>query len=342
MLLRSENDVRQLTGFSSAYIVMAKQTQGQKLKEEHKGKRCLVLHAVAKRADNLISAVSKCFVSPVEQANVAIIMATENFSLRDIIKYGLISLGYAIDPAIYDNVEDGAFYSWTLSALSPVIVDADIEKVAKAGIKTLLRLIGPQTWSGDLSFLALAKQIDSSYKLGSPVCTIKTSFVTSGLANCNFLGLDPHIMMDHAAASPFLRQEYNGLRYTYISDDKIIEEIPGCSSERLCDLRPTREQLTIPHHPYLDIIPWPSFRSQAIIASSMNPPLIDKSDLCLDLLSDGIYCHSVGRISLHGRGDGMPWDMRSWEAKPWFLKKWWFLASGLDIQQTSLWWRLQS
>lgn len=66
-------------------------------------------------------------------------------------------------------------------------------------------------------------------------------------------------------------------------------------------MRPTLEQLTISHHPYLDIIPWPSFRARAIVASSATPPLIEEADLCLDLLSNGIYCRRVDGIFLSGR-----------------------------------------
>lgn len=281
---------------------------------------------------------------------MALIMADENFSLRDIVKYGLITLGYAANPEILRITEDLAFYSWSLLVLSAALADIHLERVIRVGVKTLLDLKGPKTWSGELSLMALAKE--DGYMLtnypgstGNPTIAIRTGFFTASLANCWLLGIEPCAIMDHNAVSPFVRTTQNtlGEKHGYHVPDlnQIMETQEDISRDFTHNMHPTLEQLTIPHHPYLDIIPWPSFRSQAIIASSTNPPLIDKNELCLDLLSDGIYCCSVPGVSLHGRGEGTPWDSRSWEAKPWFLHKWSLLV-GHDVQQTSSWWRLQS
>ncbi|KAE8371641.1 hypothetical protein BDV26DRAFT_275693 [Aspergillus bertholletiae] len=228
----------------------------------------------------------------------------------------------------------------------------DIKKVLWAGFKTLAYLEGPQIWSGDLSQLALAKgEIGSftssthsiAHSVGNPMPTIRVGFFTASIVNCRLLGLDPHTALNHDAISTFMRSEQNitGQNYDHYLDDFKNAAQP-LSQNLNNDMRSTLEQLTIPHHPYLGIIPWPSFRSRAIIASSLKPPLIDKNELCLDLLSDGICCHSIRGISLHGRGEGTPWDSRSWEAKPWFLQKWPFLVAGHDVQQSSKWWRSRS
>ncbi|KAM0541833.1 hypothetical protein ACHAPJ_013083 [Fusarium lateritium] len=275
-------------------------------------------------------------------------MAAENFGLHDVVKYGLISLGYAVDPGVFSSAENFAFCSWSQAIMSLIPASIDLECVLRAGIKTLIRLNGPQTWSGHISLMALAKgntyvAMDSLQSLGNPSNSIRIGFLTASLANCRLLGLDPCAIMNHDAESPFVRSAHyavktkHGSHIPYSSDSPEIQQhSPRGFAGDMC---PTVEQLIIPHHPYLDIIPWPSFRSRAIIASSMNPPLIDKSELCLDLLNNGVYCYSVPGISLNGRGEGMPWDSRSWEAKPWFLKKWAILVAGIDVQQTSLWWQ---
>lgn len=278
-------------------------------------------------------------------------MAAENFSLHDVVKYGLISLGYAAGPEHLSSTEGLPFRSWAPLVLSSIATSIDVESVIRAGVKALIRLKGPLTWSGHISPMALAKEneyltVNYLQSIGSPTFTIKTGFFTASLANCRLLGIDPSELMNHDAESPFMRTRHNHLSKkcgSYVPCLDEVMEMQRHASEGLKgDMCPTLEQLTIPHHPYLDIIPWPSFRSRAIIASSMDPPLINKNDLCLDLLSDGMYCRSIVGISLYGRGEGMPWDSRSWEAKPWFLKKWSFLVTGADVQQTSLWWRSRS
>ena len=63
--------------------------------------------------------------------------------------------------------------------------------------------------------------------------------------------------------------------------------------------------------------------------------------LCLDMANDGMRCWGTTMGSVHGRGEGMPWDARSWEAAPWFLEKWRWLVGGKDeeISRNSHWWR---
>ncbi|ETS85874.1 hypothetical protein PFICI_03899 [Pestalotiopsis fici W106-1] len=275
-------------------------------------------------------------------------MAAENFSLREIIKYGLISLGYVADPGAFRIAQDLPFHSWSILVLPPLLSLTDIEEIARAGVETLLGLAGPESWTGQLSPIALAasKVCLSSMVppvIGDPIYTIRTGFLTASHANCRILGFDPQVILQHHAKSPFVNTAHAMSCGTFNTGISGATEMQQYRSQKVInDMHPTLEQLTIPHHPYLDLIPWPSFRSRAIIASSMNPPLIDKNELCLDLLSDGLCCHGIPGVSLHGRGEGTPWDSRSWEARPWFLQKWSYLTGGSDVQQTSLWWRLRS
>jgi hypothetical protein len=107
------------------------------------------------------------------------------------------------------------------------------------------------------------------------------------------------------------------------------------------DLRPVFEQMTIPHHPYLDLIPFSSFRKRALTAIASDRLQFSEDELCFDLMNGGIKCQAVySRISLHGRGEGTAWDSHSWEAAPWFLQKWAFLLEGPGdpMYRSNLWW----
>lgn len=108
------------------------------------------------------------------------------------------------------------------------------------------------------------------------------------------------------------------------------------------DLQPTISQVRHVHHPYIDLIPSPTFRQRVIQAISVEPPMIDEDDLCKDIEHDGLICWGSQVRSREGSpiGSGAPWDIRSWEAQTWFMKKWWFLIGGKDgeLFKQSQWW----
>lgn len=107
------------------------------------------------------------------------------------------------------------------------------------------------------------------------------------------------------------------------------------------DLRPVSEQVTIAHHPYLDLIPFASFRSRALLAIARSNQAFDEDSLCFDIHHGGMQYRGSSQVSLHGRGDGAPWDARSWEVTPWFLRKWGALVGDKDdlMYKISAWWR---
>lgn len=108
------------------------------------------------------------------------------------------------------------------------------------------------------------------------------------------------------------------------------------------DLQPVDLQITVKHHVYLDVIPFPSFRERALKAIAHDPPLLDEDELCCDI------CSREGIIVWGSQGNdrGMeacrPWDMRSWEPKPWFLRKYYFLAGGWEDEmwRAARWWHM--
>ncbi|KAK4077879.1 uncharacterized protein Triagg1_3573 [Trichoderma aggressivum f. europaeum] len=105
-------------------------------------------------------------------------------------------------------------------------------------------------------------------------------------------------------------------------------------------LRPSLTQLSQPHASYLDLIIFPEFRERAVTFATNDPCLLDQQELFNDMISGGLTCWGNADNGVGTRGNGVPWDMRSWEAKPWFTRKWWFLLKeDNEMQDASNWWR---
>jgi len=101
------------------------------------------------------------------------------------------------------------------------------------------------------------------------------------------------------------------------------------------DLYPTPAQLRIPHHPFVDTLPFPWLRERAVTLSCMDPPAFNRTDLKRDILRGGLTCWRT-----RGREEGLPWDRRNWEAEPWFLEKWaWLIEEQGKVAHQSRWWR---
>ncbi|KAI7773722.1 hypothetical protein LA080_010042 [Diaporthe eres] len=143
-------------------------------------------------------------------------------------------------------------------------------------------------------------------------------------------------IFDDEAGSPFNRDWVESKGSMQLAD--VRSKFSGAPR----DLQPVDVQITVEHHVYLDVIPFPSFRERALKAIAHDPPLFDEDELCCDI------CSREGLIvwGSQGNNQGMeacrPWDMRSWEPKPWFLRKYHFLAGGWDDEmwRASRWWHM--
>ncbi|TRX92216.1 hypothetical protein FHL15_006831 [Xylaria flabelliformis] len=262
--------------------------------------------------------------TPRERKTFHVIVMRERFGLRDMIKYGLIQLGYALDPRLFDRARHASSRAWLAEVLAVVGPDVDILAVLGAGIKLLASLSLPETNGEEdvveeevLRRVVFARQPD----ILSNQITITTVALSSAFfANAFLLGIPLSAMVED-------------------EDREMSAQALACTKP---DLQPTPAQLAVPHHPSFDVIPWPKFRANICRALAHNPPLIDDGELCLDFMNDGVRCWgSNAGDSLAGRGQGAPWDSRSWEAAPWFLEKWEFLTDGRDGQmwRNSEWWR---
>ncbi|KAK1656700.1 hypothetical protein BDP55DRAFT_688218 [Colletotrichum godetiae] len=98
-------------------------------------------------------------------------------------------------------------------------------------------------------------------------------------------------------------------------------------------LRPTTLQVTVMHHPWIDLIPSPQFRENVLRA--MTAGLLESKELGLDLLNvDNILSDSPSFIIW-----GESWDLRGWEASLSFWRKWGWLMEGCPVllEATNFW-----
>ncbi|KAI3320532.1 hypothetical protein HD806DRAFT_506670 [Xylariaceae sp. AK1471] len=259
--------------------------------------------------------------TPRERQTFHIILMRECFSLRDIIKYGLIRLGYAMNSYLFESAKYASTRTWIKQVLA-VVGDVDIIAVIAAGITLLANFSLPSTLL-DKSEEEMIRCI--MFAPQSSILTNRITLTTVSLASAFFA----NAMLLGIPLSDMLEDE----------DIQIHPQALQCTKQ---DLLPTPAQLAVPHHPIFDVIPWAAFRSNLCLALAHNPPLIDDGELCLDFMNDGVRCWgSTAGESLHSRGHGAPWDQRSWEAAPWFLEKWEMLTDGRngDMWKNSEWWR---
>ncbi|KAK5993968.1 hypothetical protein PT974_07406 [Cladobotryum mycophilum] len=144
----------------------------------------------------------------------------------------------------------------------------------------------------------------------------RMSFIAAMIHNAAIIGLTPPEIYDHDFESPI---------YTAALSQSTSTQ--GLFAGLKKDLKPTQNQLAHPHHPYIDLIPFPGFRERVISLLQSSPPVFDQDELCHDLQNGGIICWGSSLGAGVGNS-GAPWDIRSWEAQPWFMKKWWMLTGG--------------
>jgi hypothetical protein len=158
-------------------------------------------------------------------------------------------------------------------------------------------------------------------------------FASACFANALSIGFPVSACSSDDNVSPFFRHSISELAAKTAS----LSEFTNLSIY----LRPTATQMMHKHHPYIDMLPFPTFRERIIKLAYVEEPIIDEGDLCQDLLNDGLVCwgSSLGGGSV-ATGSGAPWDIRSWEAQPWFLRKWWILIGGAEgeIYKQTQWW----
>lgn len=106
-------------------------------------------------------------------------------------------------------------------------------------------------------------------------------------------------------------------------------------------LRPTAIQRRIPHHPWLDLLPFPRMRDTLILAQDS----IDDEQLCHDMSGRG---SAVVQQSDRDAGIGEtgilvwqePWDPAGWEVTRSFVQRWgWVLRDCPELLLSTNAWR---
>ena len=158
-------------------------------------------------------------------------------------------------------------------------------------------------------------------------------YVAACMANASALGLFFTAENCEDVESPFFRDS--------ISESAAKTACMNDFSSLNTDLRPCAAQLMQKHHPWIDVLPFPTLRERAIKLAYCEEPMIDEDDLCNDLNEGRVCWGSVLGGGSSAVGSGVPWDIRSWEAQPWFLKKWWIVIGGAEgeIYKQTQWWR---
>lgn len=150
------------------------------------------------------------------------------------------------------------------------------------------------------------------------------------------LGFTMGLDCSYYSLSPFFRD-------TLMSADMISAVQTIYKKTLKPDLRPNKEQITVKHLGFIDILPFPTLRRNMI----KHQDEFDKDELFQDMLT-GLVCWGGSGIGKRDRNlstgyasTGTPWDARSWEARDWFVKKYWRLLGGEDgeLVRQSEWWR---
>jgi hypothetical protein len=87
-------------------------------------------------------------------------------------------------------------------------------------------------------------------------------------------------------------------------------------------LTPTKLQSSLPHLPYIDLLPFPSMRDKLLKSGE----LVNAYEIWSDF--------ATGGFTIWGK---TPWDKRGWEVHVDFAKKWWWLMSDEVVEEANFW-----
>ncbi|KAI3318698.1 hypothetical protein HD806DRAFT_309685 [Xylariaceae sp. AK1471] len=104
--------------------------------------------------------------------------------------------------------------------------------------------------------------------------------------------------------------------------------------------RPTLSQLSMPHHPIIDLLPWPNVRDRILMLMSLpdeaRPPVVAGPLAVVQLAYD-----------LEDAAEGIriwsdnPYEPTSWEIGQVLFERWWFIFDRQVIDQSNYWRKLR-
>ncbi|KAL6699716.1 hypothetical protein J3F84DRAFT_361562 [Trichoderma pleuroticola] len=142
----------------------------------------------------------------------------------------------------------------------------------------------------------------------------------------SIIGFSSDNLIDEGALSPFSS-------YTYSAHGTPHVRLPK-------SLAPTVLQRSVPHHPWIDILPYPQMRDNLLRLESGVSTATEKRQYDADSL-----CHWMVGLDTCQKESGLilwgdPWDLASWEVTAEFLHKWgWTLEGCTDLFWSTNHWR---
>ncbi|KAL4877355.1 hypothetical protein BJY04DRAFT_209959 [Aspergillus karnatakaensis] len=172
----------------------------------------------------------------------------------------------------------------------------------------------------------------TQYALPSPrtdllLHLMQFNFMKALVQNMAVLGLSSEQMVEDDAISPFnLSGPWHADR-DYHNHRDFDASLPPC-------LRATIVQRTVPHHPWLDLLPIPQMRDNLILAGES----YDELQLCLDMKGHGrVHADQTGIIVWSD-----PWVAAGWEVTESFARSWgWVLRGCEELGRSTDYWRAQ-
>lgn len=163
---------------------------------------------------------------------------------------------------------------------------------------------------------AIGLQLAAPVNTESIVIT-STSLRLAVLTNLQILGIPPTQYTLDSAVSPFCSRSSSNVSTS--SSDAHASML----QQHAPDLTPTQLQREVPHHPYIDILPFRGLRDNLLVA--LDCGALDESELCAD-------------ISRHLRVWGrLPQFAMSYEWAPEFVEKWAWVLDGEALSISNFW-----
>lgn len=218
-------------------------------------------------------------------------------------------------------------------------------------------IVGPYDFDGSFGFdSATLEAFDASLSFPLPSLPTSPSLSTATPASSNTMArtstsrstdFDQNLDFPDEAHLPML--ELNLLRGAMavakrLNVDTIIWSLestsPFYNSPELTythlpiNLRPTAVQLNNPHHPALDILPWPSVRDKLILVFSQPEDLRPPSARGPTGMVDFVYDLEDSAEGVRIWGDD-PYSDENWEVGEKLFKNWWWALDGRVVNRSN-------
>ena len=129
-----------------------------------------------------------------------------------------------------------------------------------------------------------------------------------------------HLIMDLTSLSPFTSPRDTAVQ-------SLILTLPA-------NLRPTRIQSVLPHHPLLDCLPWPTVRNKLIsifsLSSELRPPQAKNQTALQDFVYD--MEDSLDGVRVWGED---PYCDANWEVGQKVFQNWWWALDGPIVARSN-------